>query len=177
MSNPQVEEAQQRYFVMLAARAHEANRILSAAIGETVQPVWKDAPEEQRDGIVKGVRFLYDNPGTSPASLHTNWLKDKLANGWRWGHTKSADKKEHPNMVPYEELSREQQMKDYLFYLCVTGKCPELPRNESPQVYRCGPQLVNAVARMISDVNGNVSHNRILINWDSNRGVDWFKGA
>lgn len=42
-------------------------------------------------------------------------MKQKLNDGWRYGEVKSADKKEHPCLIPYESLSEDQKTKDKLF--------------------------------------------------------------
>ena len=42
-------------------------------------------------------------------------MKQKEADGWKYGEVKDADKKEHPCMIPYEELPVEQRAKDYIF--------------------------------------------------------------
>ena len=42
-------------------------------------------------------------------------MKQKLDDGWKYGPVKDAEKKEHPCLVPFEQLPKEQQAKDYLF--------------------------------------------------------------
>jgi len=51
----------------------------------------------------------------SVSASHENWLNEKLEHGWKWGAEKDAELKTHPCIVPYEQLSVEQRMKDYLF--------------------------------------------------------------
>lgn len=102
--------------VEAAARiAHEVNRAYCAAIGDNSQPAWEDAPEWQRASAMSGVRFHMANPDAGPSASHDNWLRDKQAEGWVYGEVKDADAKTHPCMVPFEELPREQQIKDHLF--------------------------------------------------------------
>ena len=50
-----------------------------------------------------------------PSASHDSWLKQKKADGWKWGPEKNPDKKEHPCCLPYEQLPADQRMKDYLF--------------------------------------------------------------
>jgi len=40
---------------------------------------------------------------------------DKLKDGWKHGPVKDPEKKEHPCLIPYDELPKEQQVKDHLF--------------------------------------------------------------
>jgi hypothetical protein len=52
----------------------------------------------------------------APASAsHENWMKEKEADGWKYGTIKDPEKKEHPCIVPFEQLPKEQQFKDHLF--------------------------------------------------------------
>ncbi len=99
----------------IARAAHEVNRAYCASLGDYSQKVWEDAPQWQRDSAIAGVRFHLANPDASPSASHENWLKDKLAQGWKWGPVKDPEKKEHPCMVEFTELPPAQQAKDHLF--------------------------------------------------------------
>lgn len=108
-------KSEQRFIETVARICHEANRLYCLGLGDTSQPHWDEAPEWQRDSAIAGVRFHMEHPG-APASLsHDEWMKHKLADGWKYGPEKDPEKKEHPCMVPFEELPPEQQFKDHLF--------------------------------------------------------------
>lgn len=99
----------------IAKVAHEVNRAYCSAIGDDSQPTWEDAPDWQRRSAINGVEFHRENPGLGPDCSHNEWLKEKEADGWKYGPIKDADKKEHPCFVPYEALPAKQKAKDYLF--------------------------------------------------------------
>jgi len=99
----------------IAKIAHEVNRAYCLFIGDDSQVAWNDAPQWQKDSAINGVKFHAENPNTMPEDSHINWLKDKLADGWRWGPHKNADKKEHPCICEYKFLPEFQQVKDHLF--------------------------------------------------------------
>ncbi len=99
----------------IAEVAHETNRAYCFSIGDNSQMEWKDAPDWQKQSAIKGVLFHIDNPDAGCAASHESWLKEKEANGWKYGEVKDVDKKEHPCFVSYEELPKEQQIKDALF--------------------------------------------------------------
>lgn len=99
----------------IAQVAHEMNRAYCQAIGDNTQPSWEDAPQWQKDSAIKGVYFHLDNPDASPSASHESWLKQKEAEGWKYGEVKDAEKKEHPCYVSYDQLPVEQHAKDYLF--------------------------------------------------------------
>jgi hypothetical protein len=99
----------------IARVCHEVNRGYCAALGDTSQVPWEEAPDWQRQSAIKGVEFNLANPDAPPSHSHDSWLAEKRATGWKYGPVKDAEKKEHPCFVPYEELPAEQKAKDYLF--------------------------------------------------------------
>ena len=109
---------------MIARVCHEVNRAYCAAIGDSSQPAWEDAPEWQRASAVGGVAFTLANPGATPSDSHASWLAQKRADGWGYGPVKDADKKEHPCFVAYDELPPEQRVKDHLFQAVVRALAP-----------------------------------------------------
>lgn len=101
--------------IHLARAAHEINRAYCAALGDTSQPAWNDAPKWQKDSALAGVDMHLANPDATPEDSHESWLKQKTDEGWKYGAVKDAELKEHPCFLPYAELPAEQKAKDYLF--------------------------------------------------------------
>lgn len=99
----------------IAKVCHEANRAYCKALGDDSQLPWDEAPQWAKTSAINGVRFHLDNPNAGPSGSHENWLKDKEKEGWKYGATKDPEKKEHPCFVPYDQLPKEQQAKDYIF--------------------------------------------------------------
>lgn len=99
----------------LARVCHEINRAYCAALGDASQVPWEDAPVWQRDSAVKGVAFHLDNPKAGPEASHESWMDQKQQDGWVYGELKDEALKTHPCMVPFYDLPREQQAKDYIF--------------------------------------------------------------
>lgn len=111
----------------IARLAHEVNRAYCTALGDNSQLQWEEAPEWQRKSAIDGVGFHLCSSRT-PEQSHENWMKDKLADGWKYGPTKDPEKKEHPCMVPYGELPATQRTKDYLFK-AVVETCKTIHEN------------------------------------------------
>lgn len=118
----------------IAKVAHEINRAYCAALGDTSQQAWDDAPDWQRASAIKGVEFHIANPDAPPSASHESWYKEKEADGWVFGETKDPVAKTHPCMVHYDQLPAAQQAKDYLFIAVVrqllplvTSPIPTLP--------------------------------------------------
>lgn len=102
------------YIVEACARAaHEANRAYCLALGDHSQPVWDEAPEWQKSSARNGVAGAL--AGNTPEQSHESWCREKLAAGWAWGPVKDPEKKEHPCMLPYNDLPLAQRAKDDIF--------------------------------------------------------------
>lgn len=97
----------------IARVCHEANRAWCTANGDTSQPTWDAAPDWQRESALSGVQGAL--AGNTPEQSHESWLAEKTRTGWRYGPVKDPVAKTHPCMVPYQQLSPEQQAKDHLF--------------------------------------------------------------
>lgn len=101
-----------------AARvAHEANRAWCIANGDMSQPTWDDAPDWQQESARNGVAFHMNNPGAGDSASHDNWMAEKVAAGWVYGLVKNPDAQPptHPCIVAFEDLPKEQQIKDAIF--------------------------------------------------------------
>ena len=56
--------------------------------------------------ILKLTEFLAKN-------AHDVWARQRLAEGWRYGLVRDDSKKEHPCLVPYEELPDSEKQYDH----------------------------------------------------------------
>ena len=98
----------------IARVCHEVNRAYCQALGDNSQPLWGDAPEWQRASARMGVD-LHTMGDFGPEASHISWMKQKQEEGWVYGEVKDPTAKTHPCMVPFAQLPREQQAKDYIF--------------------------------------------------------------
>jgi len=99
----------------IAQICHEANKALCESTGDFSQKSWSEAEDWQRESAILGVKFALENPEAPASAQHDAWMKDKLDAGWKFGEVKDAEKKEHPCIVPYDQLPPHQQAKDHLF--------------------------------------------------------------
>lgn len=100
-----------------AMAAHEMNRVYCRALGDLSQEPWDSAPEWQQKSALDGVDGVF--AGAGPERSHEAWCEAKVADGWKLGPVKDAEKKEHPCLVPYAELPPEQRQKDHVFVATV----------------------------------------------------------
>ncbi len=45
-------------------------------------------------------------------NTHENWARQRMTDGWRYGPVRDDARKEHPGIVPYEELSEAEKQYD-----------------------------------------------------------------
>jgi hypothetical protein len=118
----------------IARVCHEVNRAYCQALGDDSQPAWADAPEWQRASALAGVQLHIQQPDAGARASHESWMAQKQADGWVYGPVKDPDAKQHPCIVPFEQLPAEQQAKDYIFRAVVHALRGQL---------RAGPVLVD----------------------------------
>lgn len=108
----------------IARVCHEANRAYCCVLGE-YQPAWDDAPKYMRDSTISGVLFNLNHPGVSARDAHEEWMRYMKLNGWKYGEEKKSEIKEHPCLVPYEDLPEEQRKKDAIFIAVIHALEPQ----------------------------------------------------
>lgn len=110
----------------IAELCHAVNAAYCRLLGDASQPSWEQAPQWMRESALDGVRFHLRNPRAAPSASHYNWMRTKLAEGWRYGPVKDPERKEHPCLVAFGLLPPEQQAKDALFTYTVRALAPLL---------------------------------------------------
>lgn len=100
----------------IAEICHEANRALTRHTRDVpLQPPWHEAPFEMIESSIAGVKWRLGNLDAPASAQHDEWMRSKAAAGWTIGPKKDAALKEHPAMVPYEQLPDDVKQKDALF--------------------------------------------------------------
>ena len=99
----------------IARVAHEVNRAYCQALGDHSQPPWEQAAQWQQDSAMLGVRLHTETPNAGPQIGHEWWAEQKVADGWTYGPEKIPELKQHPCLVPFDQLPQEQQAKDFIF--------------------------------------------------------------
>jgi hypothetical protein len=103
----------------IARAVHEMNRRWCQLNGDDSQAPWEKAPGWQRKATYAQIQFHIDHPEAKANHSHDSWLNQKLNDGWKYGPVKDPAKKEHPDIVPYEQLSAVARAKDSIFSLVV----------------------------------------------------------
>lgn len=103
-----------------AQAAYSVLREYSRHLGDTSLLPWPAVPLSHKDSIRNGVVGIFTRNDT-PEESHKSWLKQKFDEGWKYGSVKDVEKKEHPCMLPYNELPLHHLMKDTIFGAVVRG--------------------------------------------------------
>lgn len=98
----------------IAEVCHEVNRAYCEALGDASQPSWSEAPQWQKDSAMLGVD-LHCTKDVGPEASHVSWMAQKLVDGWTYGEVKDPEAKTHPCIMPFDQLPKEQQAKDFIF--------------------------------------------------------------
>ena len=99
----------------IASVCHEANRAYCQSLGDESQPPWDLAPVWQQESAIKGVEAIKADPDREPKASHESWMRHRLGDGWTYHTEKDVEKKQHPCMLSFDKLPREQQAKDFIF--------------------------------------------------------------
>lgn len=99
----------------IAHIAHEANRVFCLQNGDDSHKSWRETEEGIRETTREGVRYAFENPGLTPEQSHANWCESKKKAGYTYGKVKDNDKKTHPNLCSFGDLSSFDRTKDALF--------------------------------------------------------------
>jgi len=99
----------------IAAVCHAANREYRSLIGEDSGSDWESASHFLRTSIIKGVQGRLATPHQTPRESHEAWFQHYTDNGWTHGPVKDESRKQHPCLLPYEQLPVAQRRKDLLF--------------------------------------------------------------
>jgi hypothetical protein len=97
----------------VARLVHESNRIVCVATstGHDRRPHWDDAPQEQRDSCIDGVRKILSGAVKSVRENHENWRRLKGDQGWSWAPKRNEEKKESPCICDYDQLPIAEKVK------------------------------------------------------------------
>ena len=106
----------------IAEVCHEANRAVTRHLKDVpYQPPWDAATAETRASAISGVNWQIANPDAPPWASHEEWMRFKVAGGWKYGPTRSDVEKIHPSLVPYHQLPEGVKRKDTLFKVIVAA--------------------------------------------------------
>jgi len=110
------------------------------AIGDEEIATWPEADEAQREIHRASIEWYLDSPMSSPRAFHDQWVGWMVLNGWTYGPQRCTEKRRHPLIRPWAELSRLQQTKTHLCVAVMMVIAPMIERGDSGCGWRCEAQ-------------------------------------
>jgi hypothetical protein len=114
---------------------YEVNRIVRGCIGQDPGVPFGDLNPGKKTSLRLAVLYAWEHGLLSDEESHNRWTYAKLREGWRWGPVEDLENKIHPNLVPWNELSWKEQLKDRFFRAIVEKTQP--PIEEAADGTRC----------------------------------------
>lgn len=119
---------------IIAKVIHSANKAYADAIGgRLLNPSWEEAPEQQRQDLLKAIASTIINPQT-PQFSHEQWCLAREKEGWTKDINYNPHRKTHPSLVPFDQLTFEEQFKSHLYMGIASIFCGGLGILEMPAV-------------------------------------------
>ena len=96
---------------------YEGARIAAIAANAPVIPeLWDARDDAFRKQFLEVIdRQCGEMRSGSPAELHGAWVQAYIDMGWKYGPVRDVENKEHPDMVPYDNLGQLEKDKDAVF--------------------------------------------------------------
>ena len=55
---------------------------------------------------------IHDLTEALARNTHEVWAQERMAQGWRFGPARNDQRKEHPSLIPYEQLPEKEKVYD-----------------------------------------------------------------
>jgi hypothetical protein len=96
----------------MARVAHEINKQICILNGEQALN-YEDMPAYIIENMEESILNL--DEGRTLGSSHSEWLKERIAQGWVYGPVKDTENKISPLICPFEDLTYSQKVKNCIF--------------------------------------------------------------
>ncbi len=96
------------------AAAYEVHRQFCKGMADFSHVPYESLPPDLKE-VARNATMGIVTLGFTAEQSHEAWVAHKKSQGWTRGEVKDAVKKTHPCLVPFKELSFEQQAKDDLW--------------------------------------------------------------
>ena len=105
----------------IAELVYEAARLEARWSGRSIVPEeWQRRDDKFREQMVLTVaNYLAMDQLPSPEEAHDNWMHEHIRMGWKYGEKRDPELKLHPDLVPYDELPKDERDKDAVFLALV----------------------------------------------------------
>jgi hypothetical protein len=96
---------------------YDAARLAAEAARAPIVPaLWDEREEAFKTQFLEVIeRQCSENRSKSPEELHGGWMQAYIEMGWVHGEVYDREKKIHPDLVPFDQLQKQEQDKDAVF--------------------------------------------------------------
>ena len=100
-----------------AVFVYEGARLAAIAAKAPIVPApWDKREEDFKEQFLKVIeRQCGMSRSSSPEELHGSWMQAYYDRGWVYGEKYDAEKRIHPDLVPFDDLGTLEQDKDSVF--------------------------------------------------------------
>jgi hypothetical protein len=77
---------------------------------------WYDRDEKFQKQMIDVVqKYIKSTEMPTPEEVHNSWMKAYLDMGWKYGEVRDTEKKTHPDLLPFDQLPKDERDKDAIF--------------------------------------------------------------
>ena len=99
---------------------YEVARLEAIASRRRIVPeIWEKRDEVFKDQMTSYVEGLRGKTLPTPEEAHDSWWRKYEEMGWKFGEVRDTEKKTHPDMIPFNDLPKDEQDKDEIFLALV----------------------------------------------------------
>lgn len=101
----------------LAELIYEATRVEAEWSKRSIVPEkWSERGDKFRKQFVEIIdKYLKYDKLPTPSEAHQSWMDAYYKMGWTYGDVRDTAKKTHPDLLPFDELTKDEQDKDAIF--------------------------------------------------------------
>ena len=99
----------------IASVCQETLKAYTRAVGLHHESAWSLVIPEDRVFADRLIGTLLDHPAWMPYQIHNEWCDRMEASGWKYGPEKNTEKRTHPLLVEWSELTKQQQCYWFLY--------------------------------------------------------------
>lgn len=110
---------QEQVLEIIAEECYNINTVYGRATGKLMDNrLFRERSDQFRESLINAVDRAIMHKDPDAEAFHLSWYIDKKEAGWKHGDYYDAEQKRHPDLMPFELLPMESQVKSHLFIQC-----------------------------------------------------------
>lgn len=101
---------------IIAKWIYEATRIEAKWSERRIVPEqWEDRGQAFREQFIRVLKKYFEEELPTPEEAHDSWMDAYIKMGWKYGAMRDPVRRTHPDMVPFDDLPKDERDKDAIF--------------------------------------------------------------